>query len=93
MTPSTRRTDQSSRVYPQTRRFYSEDGLWYFRTREGTNVGPFRYLSEAQAMLGRFLSDVQAAESQRQMSASSKPHFRTPAIAGEQLSGSSRQMS
>jgi len=91
MTPSTRRTDLSNRVYAQTRRFYSEDGLWYFKTREGTDVGPFRYLSEAQSMLARFLADVQGAESQRRMSASAKPHFRTPAITGDQLPGSSRR--
>ncbi len=38
-----------------------ESGLWYFRTREGNNIGPFRYKSEAEEMLCRFTEGVAAA--------------------------------
>lgn len=34
---------------------YSQRDLWYFRTSDGTEVGPFRYRSEAETGLNRFL--------------------------------------
>jgi hypothetical protein len=42
----------------RTERVYSNDELWYFRTRENKQVGPFRYRCEAQSGLERFLSDL-----------------------------------
>ena len=51
-----------------------ETGLWYFRTREGNNIGPFRYKTEAEEMLGRFLSGVQ--EASRETAVVSKLRFR-----------------
>jgi hypothetical protein len=92
MNPACRESDLSTKPYPQSERFYSEEGLWYFKTREGNNIGPFRYLSEARSMLERFLADVRAAKAQRQMTAGNKPHFRTPANIGGHCSGSSGQM-
>ena len=44
---------------PRSDRFYSDDELWYFRIREHGQVGPFRYRSEAQSSLERFLEDLQ----------------------------------
>lgn len=38
---------------------YTERDLWYFRTGEGTEIGPFRYRSEAETGLQRFLSKLQ----------------------------------
>ena len=32
----------------------------YFRTRGGKEIGPFRYQSEAQSNLDRFLADLKA---------------------------------
>lgn len=80
ITPSKRLTDLSSKDYPRSDRFYCDAGLWYFRTREGTDVGPFRYRCEAESMLLRFLQEVQ--EKQQQAMASVKPHFRTAAVIG-----------
>lgn len=40
---------------PRSERIYSEQDLWYFRIREGDGVGPFRYRSEAQSNLERFM--------------------------------------
>ncbi len=40
---------------PRSERIFSEQDLWYFRTREGDEVGPFRYRSEAQSNLERFM--------------------------------------
>jgi hypothetical protein len=39
---------------------YSEQDLWYFRTREGDEVGPFRYRSEAQSNLESFMEQLKA---------------------------------
>ena len=39
-------------------RLFTEQNLWYFRTREGSSVGPFRYRSEAESNLDRFLSKL-----------------------------------
>jgi hypothetical protein len=39
---------------------YSEQDLWYFKTREGDEVGPFRYRSEAQSNLEHFMEQLQA---------------------------------
>lgn len=81
VTASNRLTDLSTKDYPRTDRFYCDAGLWYFRTREGTDVGPFRYRCEAESMLVRFLQEVQ--EKQQQAMASVKPHFRTAAVIGK----------
>ena len=43
---------------PRTDRFFSDDELWYFRTRENGQVGPFRYRSEAQTSLEHFLKEL-----------------------------------
>ena len=53
-----------SNPYQRSDRIFSDydSGLWYFRTREGNNIGPFRYRCEAEEMLLRFINGVQAAE-------------------------------
>lgn len=45
---------------PRSDRFFSSDELWYFRTRENGRVGPFRYRSEAQSSLDRFLRELKS---------------------------------
>ncbi len=76
-----RKNDQSSRT-PSCRsdRVFRNASLWYFRTREGRDVGPFRYESEARQMLTQFIRDMIAMEAQAQLRAP-KPHFRLSAIA------------
>jgi hypothetical protein len=66
-----------SAFYSRTDRIYNcdESGLWFFRTREGNNIGPFRYRSEAEEMLGRFIVTLQ--EAARENEASEKLRFRT----------------
>lgn len=77
---SLRKQDRSDRVVPErTERVFDTAGLWYFRTREGGNVGPFRYQSEARQMLQNFIRDIQSAA--LTVSKSSKPHFRLNAVA------------
>ena len=55
----TRNQDHSITEAPnRSERLYSSDELWYFRTREDEQVGPFRYRCEAQSSLERFLSEL-----------------------------------
>ncbi|MES3006351.1 MAG: DUF6316 family protein [Pseudomonadota bacterium] len=72
------RTEQ--RVPDRSERVFNKVGLWYFRTREGTNVGPFRYESEARQMLAQFIRDMMTTEAQTALR-TPKPHFRLSAIA------------
>lgn len=54
-----RRQDQNISPAPsRSERIFSEQDLWYFRTREGDEVGPFRYRSEAQSNLERFMEQL-----------------------------------
>ncbi|NKB31644.1 MAG: hypothetical protein GKR91_00905 [Pseudomonadales bacterium] len=39
-------------------RIFSDQNLWYFRTREGDEIGPFRYRSEAESNLDRFMQQL-----------------------------------
>jgi hypothetical protein len=39
---------------------YTNEDLWYFDTDDGETVGPFRYKSEAENNLTRFLEQLQA---------------------------------
>ena len=59
MNESTRSQDVAiTKAPPRTERFYSDNELWYFRTREQAEVGPFRYRSEAQSSLEMFLRNL-----------------------------------
>jgi len=44
----------------RSERIFSEQDLWYFKIREGDEVGPFRYRSEAQSNLENFMEQLQA---------------------------------
>lgn len=77
---SLRRNDHFDHANPvRSERIFSASGLWYFRTREGRDIGPFRYESEARQMLNQYVQDMQSAERQA-ASQSAKPHFRLSAI-------------
>jgi len=57
--PDNRRQDVSKDPAPaRSERIYSEQDLWYFRVREGDEIGPFRYRSEAQSNLERFMEQL-----------------------------------
>ena len=43
---------------PSPEQVYSVQNLWYFRTRDGQTIGPFRFRSEAESNLDRFLADL-----------------------------------
>lgn len=58
-------------------KIYSISGMWYFRTPDGKDIGPFRYECEAQQMLDRLREerDEQAAQAQGLLNPD-KLHFR-----------------
>ena len=47
-----------SQAPERSERIFNHQDLWYFRTREGKEIGPFRYKSEAQSNLEQFLSEL-----------------------------------
>ncbi|MDX1490080.1 MAG: DUF6316 family protein [Pseudohongiellaceae bacterium] len=72
---SLRKDDRSPGSLPsRSERVFNETGLWYFRTREGQAMGPFRYESEARQMLDVFIKNIQAKE-QQAAAAAVKPQF------------------
>lgn len=48
----------SSEPPKRSERVFSEQDLWYFRTREGNAIGPFRYRSEAESNLDHFMAEL-----------------------------------
>ena len=61
-----RQQDQScTDTHSRSDRVFSQQNLWYFKTREGDDVGPFRYRSEAESNLDRFLEQLKEKFQQR----------------------------
>lgn len=61
-----RHADQfDPKTHERSDRVYSQQNLWYFKTREGEEIGPFRYRSEAESNLDRFLSQLKEKLQQR----------------------------
>ena len=58
MTVSRQQDIPDSSTQNRTERVFSENDLWYFKTREGDDVGPFRYRSEAENNLDRFMTQL-----------------------------------
>ncbi|MEZ5524780.1 MAG: DUF6316 family protein [Pseudomonadales bacterium] len=46
---------------PRSSRIFHMENLWYFATREGTDVGPFHSRDEASGALQDFLDFIQLA--------------------------------
>ena len=42
----------------QKTEIYIQDNLWYYQIDSGQEIGPFRYQSEAQSNLNKFLSEL-----------------------------------
>lgn len=54
-----RQQDNASSAPPvRSDRIFSQADLWYIRIREGDNIGPFRYKSEAETNLDRFMEHL-----------------------------------
>ena len=46
------------RTQDQKTEIYIQDNLWYYQIDKGQEIGPFRYQSEAQSNLNKFLSGL-----------------------------------
>ena len=58
-TSNLRQQDNSSANPPsRSERVFAQENLWYFRIREGENIGPFRYKSEAESNLDQFMTHL-----------------------------------
>lgn len=73
-----RMTDRSYYEHTRSDRLFCKSGLWYFKTREGNDVGPFRYRDEAELMLTRFINELIAR--QQDAITALKPHLRISAL-------------
>ena len=80
----TRLSDAGNSSHERSDRLFSLSGMWYFRTREGKDVGPFRYRCEAEAMLGRFIEETSRLQQSSMMP--HKLHFRTCGVIGRRQS-------
>lgn len=50
--------NQNTEPPPRSDRIFNQQDLWYFKTREDEAVGPFRYRSEAESNLDRFMQHL-----------------------------------
>ena len=55
-----RKTDDPRSIHFHVKRIHRTNGLWYFETREGGNVGPFGSQEEARKELSRFMAETVA---------------------------------
>jgi hypothetical protein len=53
-----RKTDDPRSIHFHANRIHRTNGLWYFETREGDNVGPFYSKEEAGRELSRFIAEA-----------------------------------
>ena len=53
---SQRKTDTGTRTNFRTDRFFCQDGLWYFNTREGTLEGPYATRKAAESYLKTYIT-------------------------------------
>ena len=58
MSESRQQDQVNSGTHSRSDRVFSQQNLWYFKTREGDDVGPFRYRSEAESNLDRFMEQL-----------------------------------
>jgi hypothetical protein len=55
-----RKTDDPRSIHFHANRIHRTNGLWYFETREGDDVGPFDSKEEARKELSRFMAETGA---------------------------------
>ena len=60
MSQSSNNDHSASSAATRTESVFCQKDLCYFLTREGKEIGPFRYRSEAQSNLDRFVADLKA---------------------------------
>ena len=56
------RTGENGKEVTQSSRFFEKDSYWYYKTREGVNIGPFDSLGEAELGASDFIDFIIHAE-------------------------------
>lgn len=56
------RSQESTCAHLRSERFFQQENYWYFRTREGLDIGPFDQKSDAETGLSGFLGFLQQAQ-------------------------------
>jgi len=56
------RTGEEGFTPNRSRRFLEKNGYWYYRTREGVDIGPFDSLTEAESGASEFIDFILHAE-------------------------------
>ena len=56
------RTGEVADVPSRSSRFFQIDNYWYYRTREGVDIGPFDSASEAETGASDFIDFIMHAE-------------------------------
>ena len=54
--------EQGSEPESRSSRYFEKDGYWYYRTREGVNIGPFDTIGEAELGASEFIDFIIHAE-------------------------------
>ena len=50
-----RKSDEKSKAWFRSSRFFKQQGKWFFYTREGTMEGPFSELQDAENRLNEYI--------------------------------------
>ncbi len=59
---ATRRTGESGQIPNRSDRYFQQEGYWYFRTREGLDIGPCDTIECAMKGVAGFIGFLQEAE-------------------------------
>ena len=55
-----REGDESSKSWFRSSRFFQQEGMWFFLTREATTEGPFGNMQEAQSRLENYIKVIRS---------------------------------
>ena len=55
-----REGDETSKSWFRSSRFFQQDGMWFFLTREATTEGPFGDRNQAQSRLESYIKVIQS---------------------------------
>jgi hypothetical protein len=56
------RAGETGNIPNRDKRFYQQQGTWFFRTREGADIGPFSDIREAKHGLQDFIDFLSLAD-------------------------------
>ena len=57
--------EKQNQVWRRTKRFFNHEGKWYFQTREGVDVGPYKSFLDAEIEVNILIGKLRGAETTR----------------------------